>query len=87
MQRNEDGYDVLHPCDCQHLLGRLERLNAARIPVAYTHCTVESYQTPKTVKEAGDNNQSAVQVRVFKHISAYQPGARGLLLTRSANGD
>jgi DNA replication protein DnaC len=67
------GYDLLVPCECRKLTARLERFNAARIPARYSHCQL-AYYDPAT-----DSQRAALQ-RVHRHIEAYRPNGRGLLL-------
>jgi len=73
MRQDARGYDVLVPCQCQKLTRRLERFNASRIPARYSHCQL-AYFTPES-----DSQRAALQ-RVHRHIEAYRPKGRGLLL-------
>lgn len=77
----ENGRQVARPCACRMARRSVRRLDAARIPRRYEHCTLENYDLLRGM----DRSISAAHLRARKFVDSYpvETAGTGLLLTGS----
>ncbi|HON25409.1 MAG TPA: ATP-binding protein [Myxococcota bacterium] len=65
---------VTRPCGCIQLRKRIEKFNEAQIPARFHRSTLDNYE-----ELAG--NQAKIKMHFNRYRQAYEPGAKGLLLS------
>lgn len=79
---NAAGVRVARICQCQQAVRRTHRLNAARIPKRYQHCSLDSYETGFRGAD-GSMRQAHLTARRFAEAYPVETDGRGLLITGS----
>ena len=78
----ENGRQVARTCECRRLRRTARRLDSARIPRRYEHCTLETYETRM---RGIDRSLAAAHLRARRFVESYpvETAGTGLLLTGS----